>query len=63
MVYSKLVISKSYLGSVNVRLVTMATILIHEVPHEIGNFAILIQSGYLKRKAMLLQLSTATGAQ
>ena len=58
-----LAIGASYLVSVNVGLlVTTATILIHEVPHEIGDFAILMQSGYPKRKAMLLQLSTATGA-
>ena len=57
-----LAIGASYLVSVNVGLVTTATILIHEVPHEIGDFAILVQSGYPKRKAMLLQLSTATGA-
>ena len=40
----------------------MATILIHKMPHEIGDFAILVQSGYPKHKAMLLQLSTAMGA-
>ena len=57
-----LAIGASYLVSVNVGLVTTATILIHEVPHDIGDFAMLVQSGYSKRKAMLLQLSTATGA-
>ena len=34
----------------------------HEVPHEIGDFAILIQSGYSRRRAMMLQLTTAFGA-
>lgn len=43
-------------------MVTTLTILLHEVPHEIGDFAILIQSGYPKRKAMMLQLVTAVGA-
>ena len=41
---------------------TTLTILLHEVPHEIGDFAILVQSGYPKRKAMCLQLLTAVGA-
>lgn len=43
-------------------LVTTLTILFHEVPHEIGDFAILVQSGYSKRRAMFLQLGTAVGA-
>ena len=55
-----LAIGASYLVNINVGIVTTATILIHEIPHEIGDFAILVQSGYPKRKAMFLQLSTAT---
>ena len=39
----------------------MITVLVHEVPHEIGDFAILIQSGYTRRKAMMMQLVTAAG--
>ncbi|XP_065068813.1 zinc transporter SLC39A7-like [Rhopilema esculentum] len=57
-----LAIGASYLVSRNVGLVTTITILLHEVPHEIGDFAILVQSGCSKRKAMWLQLTTATGA-
>ena len=41
---------------------TTITILVHEVPHEIGDFAILIQAGCPRRKAMMLQLLTAVGA-
>lgn len=33
-----------------------------KVPHEIGDFAILVQSGCSKHKAMMLQLTTAVGA-
>lgn len=57
-----LAIGASYLVSRNVGLITTLTILLHEVPHEIGDFAILVQSGCSKKKAMWLQLSTATGA-
>jgi zinc transporter 7 len=45
-----LAIGASYLAGRNVGLVTTFTILLHEVPHEIGDFAILIQSGCSKRK-------------
>ena len=50
-------IGASYLVSVNLKLVTMATILIHEVPHKIGDFVILMQSGYPIRKSVFLLLS------
>jgi solute carrier family 39 (zinc transporter), member 7 len=32
------------------------------VPHEIGDFAILLQSGFTRKQAMLAQLVTAIGA-
>ncbi|KAG7199241.1 hypothetical protein KM043_018110 [Ampulex compressa] len=57
-----LAIGASYLAGNNIGYITTFTILLHEVPHEIGDFAILIQSGYSKRKAMMLQLTTAIGA-
>ncbi|KAM4695768.1 zinc transporter SLC39A7 isoform 1-T2 [Rhinophrynus dorsalis] len=57
-----LAIGASFLVSSSVGIVTTITILLHEVPHEIGDFAILVQSGCTKKKAMMLQLSTALGA-
>ncbi len=57
-----LAIGASYLAGHNIGLITTLTILLHEVPHEIGDFAILIQSGCSKRKAIFLQLFTALGA-
>ena len=51
-----LAIGASYLVSRNVGLVTTLTILLHEVPHEIGDFAILVQSGCSKRKVNVPQL-------
>ncbi|XP_023651950.2 zinc transporter Slc39a7 [Paramormyrops kingsleyae] len=57
-----LAIGASFLVSSGVGAVTTLTILLHEVPHEIGDFAILVQSGCTKRKAMCLQLLTALGA-
>lgn len=57
-----LAIGASYLAGNSVGIVTTVTILLHEVPHEIGDFAILIKSGCSRRKAMGLQLVTALGA-
>lgn len=57
-----LAIGASYLAGNSIGIVTTITILLHEVPHEIGDFAILIKSGCSKRKAMALQLVTAVGA-
>lgn len=57
-----LAIGASYLAGNSVGYITTVTILLHEVPHEIGDFAILIKSGCSKRKAMALQLVTAVGA-
>ncbi|KAJ9595966.1 hypothetical protein L9F63_012859 [Diploptera punctata] len=57
-----LAIGASYLAGKNIGIITTITILLHEVPHEIGDFAILIQSGCNRKKAMFLQLTTALGA-
>ena len=45
-----LAIGASFLVSPAVGAVTTLTILLHEVPHEIGDFAILVQSGCTKKK-------------
>lgn len=57
-----LAIGASYLAGNSIGFITTITILLHEVPHEIGDMAILIKSGCSKKKAMMLQLTTAIGA-
>lgn len=52
-----LAIGASFLVSRNLGIITTLTILLHEVPHEIGDFAILVQSGCNKRKVCSLQES------
>lgn len=47
-----LAIGASFLVGPAVGFVTTVTILLHEVPHEIGDFAILVQSGCTKRKVV-----------
>lgn len=57
-----LAIGASFLAGESIGVITTLTILLHEVPHEIGDYAILIQSGVPPKKAILLQLLTAVGA-
>merc|ERR1712218_739555 len=57
-----LAVGASYLAGDSVGLITTITILFPEIPHEIGDFAILIQSGVPRGKAIALQLLTAVGA-
>lgn len=57
-----LAIGASFIAGQNIGIVTTVTILLHEIPHEIGDFAILVRSGCSRRKAMMLQLLTALGA-
>ncbi|XP_001369419.1 zinc transporter SLC39A7 [Monodelphis domestica] len=57
-----LAIGASFRGGRGLGILTTLTVLLHEVPHEVGDFAILVQSGCSKRQAMRLQLLTALGA-
>jgi len=57
-----LAIGASFLAGESIGIITTMTILLHEVPHEIGDFAILIQSGVPRNKAIALQALTAVGA-
>jgi len=57
-----LAIGASFIAGESIGMVTTLTILFHEVPHEIGDFAILIQSGVPRGQAIALQALTAVGA-
>ncbi|XP_034847766.1 zinc transporter SLC39A7 isoform X1 [Mirounga leonina] len=57
-----LAIGASFRGGWGLGILTTMTVLLHEVPHEVGDFAILVQSGCSKKQAMRLQLLTAIGA-
>lgn len=56
-----LAIAASYLVSPLVGLLTTLAILCHEIPHEIGDFAILLRSGFSCPDAAVAQLVTASG--
>ncbi|XP_071494966.1 zinc transporter ZIP13-like [Diadema antillarum] len=54
-------VAGSFLISKKVGFLTTAAILVHEVPHEVGDFAILLKSGFTRWQAAKSQISTALG--
>jgi len=54
-----LAVASSFLTSVKLGLITTFAILIHEIPHEIGDFAILLKSGFSRWEAGKAQFWTA----
>ncbi|GME70442.1 unnamed protein product [[Candida] boidinii] len=57
-----LAISASFYISQNVGCTTTLAVFFHEIPHEVGDFALLIQGGFTKWQAMNSQFVTAVGA-
>lgn len=55
-------IGASFASGQGVGLATTLSVFLHEVPHECGDFAILIQSGLSVRNAFLMQFFTAIAA-
>lgn len=55
-----LAVGGSFLISMRVGLLTTFAILIHEIPHEVGDFAILLRAGFSKWDATKAQLYTST---
>jgi len=52
-------IGASFVGGKNMGIATTLSVLVHELPHEIGDFAILIQNGAKPAQAIGLQFCTA----
>jgi zinc transporter 7 len=57
-----LAMSSSFYASPTTGAITTMAVFFHEIPHEVGDFALLIQSGFSKKAAMLSQFITALGA-
>jgi zinc and cadmium transporter len=52
------VIAAGFLGSVQLGVLTTFAVAAHEIPHRVGDFAILVQAGLSRRRALLLNLAT-----
>ena len=57
-----LAMSASFYASPTIGATTTVAVFFHEIPHEVGDFALLVQSGFTKRQAMGAQFVTAVGA-
>lgn len=61
-----IVIAASFLASIPIGMVTSLSVIAHEIPQEVGDFAILLHGGYSRRRAFLLNIlssiSTLPGA-
>ncbi|XP_057307342.1 zinc transporter ZIP13-like [Hydractinia symbiolongicarpus] len=57
-----LAVAGSFMVSIPVGLCTTFAILLHEIPHEIGDFAILLRAGFKRWEAAKGQVITASGA-
>lgn len=57
-----MIIGASFLVSVPVGVATTLAVILHEIPQEIGDFAVLLHSGYTKRRALWLNFLSALTA-
>ncbi len=56
------VIAASFLTSVELGIFVTLSVVLHEIPQELGDFGILIKSGYSRKKAMFYNLLSGSSA-
>ena len=57
-----IIIAAAFLTDVHLGLVAAVAIMAHEIPQEVGNFAVLLHSGVSRRRALALNLLTSLTA-
>ena len=57
-----LIIAASFLVSIPVGIATTLAVILHEMPQEVGDFSVLLHSGYTKRRALWLNFLSALTA-
>ena len=57
-----IIIGVSFLVSIPIGIATTLAVILHEIPQEIGDFAVLIHSGYEKKRALWLNFLSALAA-
>lgn len=57
-----IIIGASFMVSIPIGIATTLAVILHEIPQEIGDFAVLIHAGFSKKKALLLNFLSALTA-
>ena len=57
-----IIIGASFMVSIPLGIATTIAVILHEIPQEIGDFAVLIHAGYSKKKALLYNFLSALAA-
>jgi zinc and cadmium transporter len=57
-----MVVAVSFLASLKLGVVTTLAVIFHEIPQELGDFAVLVYGGFTKQKALLYNFLTALTA-
>lgn len=57
-----IIVATSFMVSVPVGIATTIAVVLHEIPQEIGDFAVLLHAGYTKKKALFLNFLSALSA-
>jgi zinc and cadmium transporter len=53
------VITAGFLSSIPIGILTALSVIAHEIPQEVGDFAILLNNGYTKRKALTYNVASS----
>jgi zinc and cadmium transporter len=56
------IIAAAYVASLKLGLATTLAVVFHEIPHEVGNFALLVHGGFKRWRALLLNAASAVTA-
>jgi zinc and cadmium transporter len=57
--FDGMIIAASFIVSFKLGFITTLAIILHEIPHELGNFAVLVYGGFTKKKALFFNFVTA----
>ncbi len=56
------VIAAAFLADFNLGIVTSVAIIAHEVPQEVGDFLVLLHSGFTKKQALVFNMASSLGS-